>query len=301
MHCKNPYAIQRLKGSTLKTIPSQKYEFFVPCGKCLYCRLQRRKEWCLRLTHENQHYKKSSFVTLTYDDENINITTSSKLPTLKKSDLQKYFKKLRKSGSKFKYYACGEYGENTQRPHYHAILFGIDYDEEKLINTNWNHGSVHIGFVSPDSIRYTAQYIDKKIYGKQSEEHYQGREPEFQCQSQGMGLKYLEENLKEIIENGYILFKGKEQSIPRYYLKKMEEKLLNRKQWEKFSQKRKRKAKFKNLDINLAILKTNTEEYHNLTLEDKEIVRISLIEQGKQVEQTLKDKAKIYNQERRKL
>lgn len=296
MHCKNPYAIKRLKGSKLSTIPTKKYEFFVPCGKCMYCRLQRRKEWTVRLIHENEQHKKSSFITLTYDDEHLPDDS-----TLVKSDLQKFIKKIRKTGRNIKYYACGEYGENTKRPHYHILMFGVDYDEQKFIKRTWENGSVHIGFITPDSIRYTAQYIDKKIYGERAADHYKKRIPEFQCQSQGLGLKYLQDNLERITEDGFIIFKGKEHTIPRYYLKKMEEKLLTRKEWEKFSTERRKKAKFKNLDINLAILETDTKEFHELTLEQKDLVRTSLIEQGKQVEQTLKDKAKIYNDNRRQI
>lgn len=326
MHCKNPYAIQRLAGQTLKSIPTSKYEFFVPCGKCLYCRLQRRKEWCLRLTHENQAYTKSAFITLTYDDENLPLDKRGEA-TLKKTDLQQYWKDLRKKGHKFKYYACGEYGEPSEikpngyrsvgnRPHYHALVFGMDAEDKIKITTkserkfnvyksilkqNWTHGDVHLGYVTPDSIRYTAQYIDKKIYGKKADNHYRARTPEFQCQSQGLGYQFLIDNLRDITSNGYITFKGTKCGIPRYYLKKMQEKLLTSEEWETFSRAREKTAKFKQLDINLAILKTDTKEYHQLSMAEKDLVKDSLIKQGKQVEQTLKDKARIYNQTRRKL
>lgn len=300
MHCKNPYALQRLKGSTLKTIPTQKYEFFVPCGKCLYCRLQRRKEWCLRLQHENSYHTKSSFVTLTYTDENLPMVQGTERSTLKKSDLQNFFKKLRKKGYKFKYYACGEYGEKTERAHYHAIIFGIDYEETKPINDAWDHGSTHIGSVTADSIRYVAQYIDKKIYGKKSEHHYRQRTPEWQCNSQGLGRRFLIDNICDITSNGYVKYKDLECTIPRYYLKQMK-KILSTQEWETFCRKREKKAKFKNLDIHLEILEKETGEYHELSLENKEKVRLKLIKAGLQVEQTLKDKAKIYNQTRRQL
>lgn len=88
----------------------------VPCGKCINCRVSRSREWTIRLMNELQYYKTSLFVTLTYDDEHLPSDNGLHI-----SDLQKYFKRLRRdldySNRKIKYFACGEYGDQFGRPH----------------------------------------------------------------------------------------------------------------------------------------------------------------------------------------
>ena len=144
----------------------------VPCGRCLACRISKRREWSLRMLHELADYDDAMFLTLTYNDDNLPPNGS-----LVKADLQKFFKRLRKrldvDGRKIRYFACGEYGEQTQRPHYHAIIFGLSLrDEDKqLVVDSWDKMSWHVpqikkkafGMVEPDSIAYVAQYIDKNI------------------------------------------------------------------------------------------------------------------------------------------
>jgi hypothetical protein len=46
-----------------------------------------------------------------------------------KRDLQLFFKRLRKAypDVKLRYFACGKYGEQFARPHYHVILFGKSF------------------------------------------------------------------------------------------------------------------------------------------------------------------------------
>ena len=92
-------------------------ELIVPCGTCIGCRLDRAREWAIRCYHESKCHVFNSFITLTYSDE--------KLPPrseLVKSDLQKFFKRLRDKGYVFRYFACGEYGPLHGRPHYHLLL-----------------------------------------------------------------------------------------------------------------------------------------------------------------------------------
>lgn len=208
MRCTNPITIT--KGKELKT------SFQVGCGKCLACRINKRREWTIRIIQELQD-KKGIFVTLTYKDEKL-----PKFNSLVKSDLQKFIKRLRKSvGKKIKYYAVGEYGDLNQRPHYHAIIMNMDYQERKIIYDNWTLGIVHIGLAEVNSVRYTVQYLDKKYTGKMAEtEYYQlKRIPPFAIQSQGIGKEYALKNKERIIQNKYIEFKGQKVSIPRYYLK----------------------------------------------------------------------------------
>jgi hypothetical protein len=164
------------------------------------------------------YWKSSSFLTLTYNNDNVNSTDG--VNSLCKSDLQKYFKRIRRDlelqDRNIKYFACGEYGPETQRPHYHAIVFGLDRIKDKLlIEQNWPFGFVTIGTVTYESCRYTAQYIQKKVLGIEAEDEYKDREPPFQLQSQGLGLKYALDYLE--MYKGKLTVDGKIFSIPRYF------------------------------------------------------------------------------------
>ena len=174
----------------------------------------------MRMLHELKYHQDSSFITLTYDDEHLPPNAS-----LVKADLQKYFKRLRKSiePKKIRYFACGEYGDQTFRPHYHAILFGLGIKDKNLIELNWPNGFTTVGLAEPDSIQYVAGYIDKKYSGDQAEEEYilKNREPVFRLSSLGLGRNYCDDQSQQIIDNQYITVKGIKHSIPRYYLKRL--------------------------------------------------------------------------------
>ena len=98
------------------------------------------------------------FVTLTYDDEH-------NPRRLEKSDLQNFFKRLRKHlNFKIRYYACGEYGEKTKRPHYHAVIFGLSEVQASFFcRKAWTSGFVYVGSFTPDSASYVAGYVCKKL------------------------------------------------------------------------------------------------------------------------------------------
>ena len=196
----------------------------VPCGKCLSCRIAKRSEWQMRMLHELNSYTDASFVTLTYSDEFLPDNGS-----LCKSDLQKFFKRLRKELSRDKrnirYFACGEYGDRFGRPHYHAIIFGLSLrsDDQELVRFKWPFGRVHFGTAEPDSIGYVAQYIDKKFSGDDAVREYvdKGREPVFRVSSLGLGKRYIEKHSDQIKEMGYCTVRGVMHSLPRYYLNKL--------------------------------------------------------------------------------
>lgn len=177
-----------------------------PCGQCLPCRINKRRVWTLRLMLEHFYHEKASFVTLTYSDDMLPYDWRSGLPVLCKQDLQLWFKRLRKrfSGYQVRYYAAGEYGSRTHRPHYHAILFGVgpeDLDPDFLVyegksggvsglekrvtplSKTWPYGLVHVGEVTRESIQYVAGYVTKKITKKGD-----GRAPEFALMSRKPGI-----------------------------------------------------------------------------------------------------------------
>jgi len=198
-----------------------------PCGKCPPCQKRRISGWSFRLTKHGQVSNTSQFVTLTYDESNVP-TTENGFQTLRKTDLQKFFKRLRKlTHEKISYYAVGEYGDKTQRPHYHIILFNGNCNS---VESAWNLnnttiGHCHFGDVNDASIGYTLKYISKE---KQIPMHQQDdRQKEFSVMSKGLGKSYLTpQSIKwhknKLEERMYLPLKdGKKASMPRYYKDKM--------------------------------------------------------------------------------
>lgn len=299
MKCKNPFELHKphLKKVYTSGIPEGvTYSFLVPCGKCLYCRLQRRKEWTLRLLHENDEHEHSCFTTLTYKDDELPITATN-IPTLRHTDLTKFWKRLRKQlrpNQHIKYYACGEYGEQEQRPHYHAIIFGLGNMGQQFFDETWTHGQTKTGTVTPDSIRYVAQYIDKKVFGKNAQNHYNGRQPEFQRQSKGIGEKYLDRN-PHILWDDYIPHNGKQIRLPRYYQKRLY-KELNETQKALYDFKKRYQTKIQQSDATLNILGYGGKPYSELKPEEKLRVLESQIQDARQMDLNLKAQGKISQQ-----
>lgn len=195
----------------------------VPCGKCLACRKEQTKSWALRMIMETLEYKDNLFLTLTYDDEHLRILPNGR-PTLYREDLTKFWKRLRKDlgEKKIKYYACGEYGDNTLRPHYHAIVFGLSIYDQELIQENWTKGFVQCDPVELACCNYVAGYVQKKLYGD-DKEMYQGVLPPYSVMSKGIGKRFVDKNKEELLRDGFIRYRGMKLPIPRYFWKLMEE------------------------------------------------------------------------------
>lgn len=194
-----------------KPIWLDKYDVLVPCGKCVMCRVARAREWSTRLIHELGFHDKAIFVTLTYENSPDQIS---------KDELQRFFKRLRKSiePEKISYYACGEYGEKYGRPHYHAIIFGLGFQDEEVIKKSWNKGFIYLGTVTYDSCRYTADYIQKQISGIKKD----GKVQPFALMSKGLGKAYAEQNAEKLRRTLSTTIRGKKTGLPRYYQKKLE-------------------------------------------------------------------------------
>lgn len=215
----------------------RKTSVIVPCQRCRACRIRRASEWTMRLTHESTNFDgKGIFVTLTYSDEALKkldskLRREKGIDSVYKRDLQSFFKMLRKDLDrekiKIKYYACGEYGEEKQRPHYHAIILGLSYSnllDHKRIADNWHYGNTHFGTVTAQSMRYVADYVQKRFYNPNEDEvnkYYNGRNPEFQLQSIGIGKSFVEKNREKIERDGFIYYKGVKHGLPRYYKNKV--------------------------------------------------------------------------------
>lgn len=189
-------------------------EIYVPCGRCAFCTATKRSDWALRLHYESKLHVGSSFVTLTYADPHLVWNHGSS--QLSKRHLQLFFKRLRKAGHKLRYYAVGEYGARTFRPHYHVILFSDVADD--LIRCAWTYGQVHIGTVSQASVMYCLGYcINGSSWKMRS-----GRERPFSLMSRrpGLGANYMTAQMIEWHRSGrksYALLDGKKRHLPRYY------------------------------------------------------------------------------------
>lgn len=191
----------------------------LPCGQCVGCRLERSRDWALRCMHEASLYEDNCMVTLTYDDAHV-----PEGGTLVKADHQKFMKRLRKRFPirKIRYFMCGEYGDENERPHYHFLLFNHDFADKvvwrtsdcgdtvwrsleleggrdeagKEITALWPYGFSEIGSVTWKSAAYVARYIFKKVNGERGLDRYVSeldpetgecnfREPEYVAMSRG--------------------------------------------------------------------------------------------------------------------
>ncbi len=202
----------------------------IPCGQCIGCRLEYARQWAIRCMHEKKMHEQSTFITLTYDDEHL-----PSYGSLNIEDFQKFMKRLRKNQSqkKIRFFQCGEYGENFQRPHHHAIIFGHDFDQNESDNQVkssaelkelWPYGFNTVGQVTFESASYVARYVTKKITGRAKENHYQGRKPEYCTMSRrpGIGKPFYDKFKDEIHRADSVIMRGLEMKPPKYYDKQLE-------------------------------------------------------------------------------
>ena len=197
----------------------------VPCGKCVNCTKRRASQWSFRLREEAKVSSSASFLTLTYEKAPI---SKNGYHTLVKRDFQLFMKRLRKlcPTNKLKYYACGEYGTITYRPHYHAIVFNLPHsiiNSPDLVRDTWNQGHTMVAHSNDLTINYVAGYVVKGQFQKLGQ--YDDRIPEFSLMSKRMGLAYLTDQMinfykqKELTaimrENGTYI------PMPRYYKEKI--------------------------------------------------------------------------------
>lgn len=201
----------------------------VPCGQCMSCRILRREEWVLRLQHEMLQWQSSMFVTLTYDEGHLPDNS-----TLVRSDLTRFFKRLRRrlpADRPIKYFAAGEYGSQSGRPHYHCIIFGLDYlslVDRAIVADSWQLcdwqalGRRPYGDVNAQSMRYVVSYLEDKTYGtdaqyaEYTESH---RIPPYHVVSHGLGAVYARSHADEMARDGCCTVHGYARPIPRYYRK----------------------------------------------------------------------------------
>lgn len=226
----------------------------VPCGQCTGCRLEYSRQWAMRCVHESRMHDQNCFITLTYDDDNL-----PKYSSLHFAHVTLFMKRLRKyvwtyHRKRIKYYLCGEYGDETGRPHYHAIIFNYNFGDlqkwkrnergeylytSKRLDALWSHGHCLVGAATFESAAYVARYIMKKQTGDMAV-HYgileyrtgriHARVPEQSRISKGskdsdpIGVAWYKKFKKQVHDNDFCVMRGVEVSVPRMYEKLMKEK-----------------------------------------------------------------------------
>lgn len=223
-------------------------QLWLPCGRCIGCKLERSRQWALRCVHEASLHEHNCFVTLTYADENLPPRSS-----LEYKHFQDFMKRLRwrfplRDGWDVSYFAAGEYGELNWRPHWHACLFGVDFYDREVFKSSkgntlftsrtleelWPFGLSSVGELTFETAAYTARYCTKKITGQMAETHYRRVDPETgeiyyltpeMCR---MSLKkpiakgWFEKWHKDVYPHDYVVVRGKEMKPPKYYDKLLE-------------------------------------------------------------------------------
>lgn len=209
----------------------------LPCGQCLGCRIDRARAWSLRIVHESEMHDRNCFVTLTYNDEHLPDDLSVSVKAL-----QAFFRRLRKKHGKFRYFACGEYGGDYGRPHYHACLFGLDFAFDRVpfsgnsglpiwvsesLGKAWRFGFTTVGDLTVETAYYVAQYVVEKIDGDLQKKHwfYQNRKAPFAVMSRkpGVGATWFQKYKSDVFPSDECVVNGRVYRPPRYYDERLDE------------------------------------------------------------------------------
>lgn len=216
MPCNNPLQLKTPNGS-YRT---------VPCNYCQGCRVDRISLWQSRINLSAQKASfqgyQNTFILISYDDDH--------LPArgVDKDSIQRYIKRLRKSfnGSPYvapdwKYYLVSEYGEQTHRPHYHAIFTGVSPNLRNF-REHWHNGFVYPRPLFQGGIRYVLKYLDKARPTKQQKEIFDsyGVNPPFYLSSRGFGDDFYLKHIDFIDDRGCINIGSSCYRVPRSFLEK---------------------------------------------------------------------------------
>lgn len=209
-------------------------KFSLPCGTCILCRSEQARQWAVRIHHEASLTPKNCFLNLTYNDEHV-----PEYGELNYDHLVKFWKRLRKhcAPTKLRYYAVGEYGDESHRPHYHACLFGVDFRDadartirggkqplwtSKTLEALWGLGNVAVGQLNFATARYTASYIVKKLNSKQTYRRLDEETGELIAveqprafMSKNIGRDWWDRYKHFVTANDFVVIDGKRQKPPK--------------------------------------------------------------------------------------
>lgn len=199
MLCKRPYVpMPTVNAGALMSKQRNHANRKYGCGRCLPCRIFRARVWCHRIMLETVQHEHNSFLTLTYQHAPKELVPAH---------ARNFIKRLRKNiqPRKISYYLCGEYGTaGTQRPHYHAILFGVSPLEKTLVDKAWSINGQSIGYtwlgdVTSASAGYVAGYITKGL-DNPDDKRLDGKHPQFsRCSTKpAIGLRTIQDMAERI-------------------------------------------------------------------------------------------------------
>lgn len=251
MKCTRPTLIKK----TVSWLPPEKYPLiYVPCGKCLACRVNRTRQWTKRLLDEQIYSTSSYFVTLTYDDEHLPRNDSGDGIVCKR-DIQLFLKRLRKrdGNNNIRYFICSEYGPQTFRPHYHCCIFNVgdfiikpidfydnlphtkinEFGETVYINTEltkiWGNGSTEVSELIRERASYCAKYtITRKHIPEYLEPNFslisKGHTYKDGRKTGGIGYQHID-NIRSKVRyyglHSLLTDTGNFVALPKYYKQKI--------------------------------------------------------------------------------
>jgi len=257
MACYFPLKAAKLEDGSIKFNPrsGEGDPLSLPCGQCIGCRIDRSRMWAVRCMHEASLHPENCFITLTYAPEHL-----PKDGGLHYEDFQKFMKRLRDHfrGQNIRFYMCGEYGDENLRPHFHAILFNLDFHDKtpsfksrfgdtvyrsKTLEQLWPFGISSVGEATENSAGYCARYVVQKATGRLTDinpktgKPYGAKyerldvstgevykvEPEFNKMSlkPGIGQVWFDKFYNDVYpSDGITMRGGRRIKPPRYYDKK---------------------------------------------------------------------------------
>ncbi len=232
----------------------------VACGQCFGCRVDHRLMWSIRIIHEaSMHldHHGNSWATLTYrspssctDEQYRNGQYVPQDYSLRPSHVSDFIRSLRRGNPdhRIRYFYCGEYGDDNERPHYHICIFNHSFDDQYLwkddeglytytsesLQKHWPWGFTTVAELNLRTAAYTAGYAFKKITGKRAIEHYLRCDengeaywlmPEYIRMStgrgkpSGLGASFYEKYTSDIFpaDVSPVPSHGVRQLVPRYY------------------------------------------------------------------------------------
>lgn len=228
-----------------------------PCGKCYFCRMQKRAAWVFRMQQELKANPNACFVTLTYNEDEIKklrcrfdkrhiarwrkkLGADFETATLNPNHVSSLLKVIQKAvkqkcGDDFlaRYYITGEYGDNTNRPHLHGIFYfpkTFDCDLEKFFKEVWKYGNIDIQNVSAANINYIAKHQIKDCKGNEYQQKFSPIFSRMSRYSGGIGKQFLDnENVVQYYKqnrfSGYVILNNYKIALPQFYRKKLFDKL----------------------------------------------------------------------------